>query len=468
MSYEVAKECLVSALLHDEVAHREGHYDEIGAHFDEVEGGFSSLLEPENHKLFVVLSFWDGWIDARNHDWDYHEPITKADWPNLARQIVNDLNTDSELTNPIVIEKFDFAIPPFRPNIWQRLKRSLRRELSAHRNPSILPPQLQTDLDCLSAALETDKDVPVHLSSYLSGINKLPVSAFMRAADDIRRTAGLDHMWDTAGVFHHRKSLLLKYPQLCCLFIFHGDGRLRELSLKHWREPPNSPFALIAVAYRLNDWAEEVRIAAHECGQKLFPLTSADVVADASLFLFRQLQQYRRLETTGNQLLNSTLYRHDVMQALAGKLMHRPPGQVSTIFRYVLNQPGLDEFLPMLAREAALPHVRAIAYDALIKKRSIWLVRYQFEWIDKRYSLRRRIPQFEQRTIDHNLDIETLIAEAAKDKAVVVRKVAARGLIDLRHELSTDMVLVGELLSKDKAASVRSRAEFYLNNLPRN
>lgn len=88
---------------------------------------------------------------------------------------------------------------------------------------------------------------------------------------------------------------------------------------------------------------------------------------------------------------------------------------------------------------------------------------HEYQWVDKTVRLRRRVPKFEKRPLDHELDKEKLIAEAARDRAVAVRKVATRGLIDLRK-----MIEVGKLLSKDVATSVRCRAEFYLDKISDN
>ena len=101
-------------------AHEEGRYDEIGVDFDEVERDLPKD-GPEFYKLHVARHFWDGWIDARNHDWRHYELISKEDWPTLARQIVDDIRADLEVTNPIVVGMFDFRNWPPRTSIWQRL-----------------------------------------------------------------------------------------------------------------------------------------------------------------------------------------------------------------------------------------------------------------------------------------------------------------------------------------------------------
>lgn len=352
---------------------------------------------------------------------------------------------------------------------------------TTHRIRSVLPPKLQTDIVELSKAIHEDKDISTHLSSFVLGIRELPAEVIVRAATEIRDVGDLytrsdagKRFWafiPTAGYYATPKAelrILAKYPPLAQLYIFHPDGLLREAALKCLDEPPDNPFAFVAIIYRLNDWAEQVRDAACDCANRLFQQVSASTVAETSFFLFTQIRHWGRWGVSERHVLETTLYRRDVMQAFADLLMHRHSGRVGMILRHALCHPGLDDALPRLAHEADSPHVRAIAYETLILRRAQWQVGHQYEWIDKRFGLRRRVPRFDLRPLDHQLDIEKLIAEAAQDRAVTVRKIATRGLIDLRYELSSEMINVGKLLSTDEATSVRLRAEFYLNNLPDN
>lgn len=317
-------------------------------------------------------------------------------------------------------------------------------------------------------------DVNTHLTSYISELRELPVETIVRAAREIRNTGDLYARPDTKIWFwpslpiRAELAALTEYPQLANLYVFHADGRLREAALKCLDELPDGPFAFAALTYRLNDWVEQVRDAARGCAKRLFPHISANTIAEASFFLFTQTHLWGRWGPRDRQILEAVVYRRDVMQVFGDLLMRRRSGRIGTILRLALSKPGLDDALPRLAHEAALPHVRAIAFETLIFRRAQWQVGHRYEWIDKRYGLRRRLPRLERRPLIHQLDIEELIAEAAQDGSAVVRKVAARGLIDLRQELSPEMIQVGELLSTDKSMTVRSRAEFYLTNLRAN
>jgi len=75
----------------------------------------------ESHwnKIFVALQFWDGWIDASNHEWRYYEPIMAADWPKLAREIAGALRADCEITNPVVLDRFGIRGPAQAGNTKQ-------------------------------------------------------------------------------------------------------------------------------------------------------------------------------------------------------------------------------------------------------------------------------------------------------------------------------------------------------------
>jgi hypothetical protein len=70
----------------------------------------------------VALEFWDGWIDARNHDWLYYPGIAVSDWPRLAHGIVEDLRQDRDISDEALLERFDFRRRPARSFLWARLK----------------------------------------------------------------------------------------------------------------------------------------------------------------------------------------------------------------------------------------------------------------------------------------------------------------------------------------------------------
>jgi len=348
------------------------------------------------------------------------------------------------------------------------------------RRRSILCPQLQKTVLELADAIRHDQEIDTPLSNYKSHLAKLPAKAIVRAAGEIRdlghrvcRPTQSKGFWIFSGhleqdrTLKHERRALRRYPDLAIFFLFHGDGRIREAALVSLKIAPGNPFAFAALVYRMNDWVPQVRDAAFKIARKLFPQVTPGIVADACFFLFTQVDQLGRWGDKEQDLLHATLYRPDVQEALAERLLKRPIGHVGRVMRLALKRPGLDHLLPRLASNAALPHVRAIAYEALIFRRATWMDGYERQWIDRRYNLWRRVPRFEFRPIDNSFDVEDLIVAASQDRAAVVRKVATRGLIELGQGSSRRMITTGENLSRDHAPLVRSRAEFFLKNLDR-
>src|SRR5687768_18119812 len=111
MTYEAARDALVAHLRQDAAAHERELYDEIGRRFDAVEYHFPRGTAPELSRLHVALTFWDGWVDARNRGWPAG-PIALGDWPRLARGVAADLEADREISDPLVLKRFDLVAHP--------------------------------------------------------------------------------------------------------------------------------------------------------------------------------------------------------------------------------------------------------------------------------------------------------------------------------------------------------------------
>jgi hypothetical protein len=116
-----ARQIFIHELTRDAEAHEARRYQDIGAGFDQVDAELPRDEGPEFDKLFIALDFWDGWIDARNHDWQYYKGIKERDWPRLARTIIKALEADQEITDPLVLSHFDFRNPRQSRGLIRRL-----------------------------------------------------------------------------------------------------------------------------------------------------------------------------------------------------------------------------------------------------------------------------------------------------------------------------------------------------------
>jgi hypothetical protein len=107
MTYQAAREALAEQLLCDARAHEQARFDEIGRRFDTLERAFPPGTDAELAKLRIALTFWDGWIDARNRGWPQSRAIQPGEWPVLARSVAADLAADRDITDPRVRSRFD-------------------------------------------------------------------------------------------------------------------------------------------------------------------------------------------------------------------------------------------------------------------------------------------------------------------------------------------------------------------------
>ena len=126
LTYAAARDTLVAELRRDAAAHRAEQYDQIGRRFDRVEHDFPIGTSPELGKLHIALTFWDGWIDARNNGWP-RGPIAMDDWPALADAVADDLARDRDITLPVVLARFDVVAHPHLNERVQTLAARLRQ-----------------------------------------------------------------------------------------------------------------------------------------------------------------------------------------------------------------------------------------------------------------------------------------------------------------------------------------------------
>lgn len=107
-TYDEAKKYLLEQLSRDIENHNRGEFRKIGENFEVFDQNLPRDSGPEFKKLFLALNFWDSWQDARNHEWRYYKGISQADWPRLAKIIINDIEEEKEITSSTIMEHFDF------------------------------------------------------------------------------------------------------------------------------------------------------------------------------------------------------------------------------------------------------------------------------------------------------------------------------------------------------------------------
>lgn len=350
--------------------------------------------------------------------------------------------------------------------------------LYGHRKYSVLPLKCQKNIYKIGKSLKSGLLTKKQTDEFRNHISVIPPSSLPRAAEEIKDIANLYRTFETnkyetrvvsrfRSFWKNRVSLKPK-PQLIpengWIFIFHGDGHLRQKALQTLISKPVSPFEFVAIVYRLNDWVENIRREASEYAKLRFPETSSDIIAESAFFLLEQAEYLTRWDEESKGILDEALYRPDVLNSLKDKFLKIRSGRIAYIFSQLLKMPDFDCHLLDIALKSKLPQVRAVAFDALINKRARWPSGYKKQWINKIYNLQRRQRLYETRDIEHSFDIDELLMLSANDRSAVVRKIAATSIINLTENKSIQMYEIAKILSSDKSAKVRTRAEFFLKN----
>ena len=333
---------------------------------------------------------------------------------------------------------------------------------------AILPDQLVELLGCIGSKLERRQSIQSELGRALQWLNDLPASTVARAELEISKAARLYRyrqppkprfFWLSARPSGIEQ--LEREPGLEYLFIFYMDGTIREAALNKIASGLPGPFLFAAIAWRLNDWALPVRTAAAQCAKRVFPLTAADVIAQAAFALLSRENSWGRW-TNERAALTEALNRRDVVEALADAIIEKRTGGVTKVLLEALQNDGLDPYLEQLARKAAQPAVRAVALQSLIHGYACWPSGFAWQWVDKSMGIRQRVRTFDRRHLTVNAPRKAMIMTGAVDRSAAVKKVALDGLTRYRAEIPDAKEIATPLLLS-RTASVRERAEFLLS-----
>ncbi|MGJ4999877.1 hypothetical protein ACQR10_01020 [Bradyrhizobium sp. HKCCYLRH2060] len=214
----------------------------------------------------------------------------------------------------------------------------------------------------------------------------------------------------------------------------------------------------------LNDWAEPVRRAAARYVQRVQRQIVPEVAASSAPYLLDRRHSWGRWSREAD-LLDDVFGRPDVLPIIAGFLQRTANGSLAKYLRLLARNPAIDQYLPALAASAIQPQVRAIAYHSLLTGNVTWFAGYEWQWIDKVYGIRKRVPKLDHRPLQDIALPPDLFWQAARDASVIVRRAAADALIASRAAVPDEDRLIAHF-EQDKNPSVRSRADF-LRRRPR-
>ncbi|WP_108659516.1 hypothetical protein [Acuticoccus kandeliae] len=252
-------------------------------------------------------------------------------------------------------------------------------------------------------------------------------------------------------------------PLVPWLDLVNGDGYRRERALEtiEWSAPSMVLAAMLI--RRLNDWVPQVQVAAQAAVPRVAAASPPETIVAALMALLPHRAAWGRITQESQGALDRAIGIPSVTGVLTERLLAATTGPAALILTQAARRPSLDAALPRLARDARQPQLRAEATRILLAGEVRWRVGHGWEWIDKVYNERRRVPRFATRPLANPPDRLALLGEAAADRAVAVRRVAADTLITHRHALGDAGTALATRLAADPSRPVAERGRFVLD-----
>ncbi|MBP2461445.1 MULTISPECIES: hypothetical protein [unclassified Rhizobium] len=334
--------------------------------------------------------------------------------------------------------------------------------------PSIMSVELRAALNAVGEKLYSGKALQGEVEAVVRLLNDLSPLSVTLVSGAIRNEANLfgavkpQSLWKSLVTPLTHRNQLHDTPGLALLFLFHGNGQLRELALEKITQGLVSPFWVAAVLFRMNDWAVQVRESANRCVERVLPVTPPHVLAEVALMLFPRQSEWGRWNDAGQTLARSLMTRPDIGAEFATLLMSSAAGPVPTSFRLALKTPWLDTYLSDIATHATNPIVRAIAVETLLQGTARWRSGYEHKWLDKRYNITKLVPVYTSRPLDIASKPEPIAMMAITDRSAFVRRTFLQ-CAD-RHTIPAELSRTcAKHLANDHDKSVRDLAAFILS-----
>jgi hypothetical protein len=244
------------------------------------------------------------------------------------------------------------------------------------------------------------------------------------------------------------------------LFLFHGNGYLRQAALEKIAGPLNSPFIAASIVLRMNDWVPAVRQAAQSCAQRTFPATSPFVLASAARSLLADMAAWRRWGPNDGSL-RAMLLRDEVCNLIATEMLLSSASSDAVTFRHLVFNPAMDKHLESLAKSAVTPTVRALAAKALLSGQAKW----QVGWCKASHDRYERSPRlmraFESRAISMHSNLSSILPRLAEDPSKLVRVTLLDHLI-LTKAADPAAAQIAESFLHSDVRPLKERAEFIM------
>src|SRR5262245_43841954 len=112
-------EIMASALEAEATLQERGSIRKLGSNYDPTYARILEVNARYDESIGFAFTFWDNWLDAANHEWKYHEPISEREWPNFGREVAAAVRRGELPANQFLIDQI--SLEP-RRSFWQWVK----------------------------------------------------------------------------------------------------------------------------------------------------------------------------------------------------------------------------------------------------------------------------------------------------------------------------------------------------------
>lgn len=250
--------------------------------------------------------------------------------------------------------------------------------------------------------------------------------------------------------------MLERCPWLAQVAIHAWDGQMRERAVRLLQHPAENPLDLAALLCRCNDHVPQVRELALKRWEEVCRLPRLDALVPVLPVLLDRVPHWQR---GGAKALKLVRARNDFRYLVNAMFLSETAGRLAKRLRYCLRKSDFDGSLGMLATQANSTMVRAIATQAVLQGEIRHLLGYRWEWVDKTVSMRRRVPEWETRSITVPNDVrERVLRTECADKSAAVRKLAVDHLIAVGPEGYQSELAS---LRHDKSHAIQWRMDYF-------
>lgn len=300
--------------------------------------------------------------------------------------------------------------------------------------------------------------------------NHVDPASFPRAADGIRSRFQLYNRstWNHYGAQGLEKRAaelvqLSRSPDLAQVFLFHGDGFIREAALHRLSGPILLPVVAYGLLERLNDWSPQVRSAAVPAFDRCFLCSNPEILQGPVWICLQNGKRWSRWNGGYDRLVAAILSHERLTALLLQRLLEDRSAGSGTVFHALCRDPRFDRFLAQIASQAKPPSLRARAVDSISRGKAFWpLGTSRKVWTDKPLGLYRLEPDYGSRPLSFPHDALSILTKATGDPSAVVRRVALDGVIALREDIRFRPLVASLLASphSDPRPSIQSRLAF--------